>query len=117
MSINHKLKKPFRKNYSVISLCFCKEYHCSNNRCLQFDFKECSGDNIPVYTKLSCNDYFGGDKEVDAINNTGQIFDFLNVASFFSLFNENQNESLYFIKATVKDIAQKDLTFKIEVHQ
>ena len=39
-----------------------------------------------------------------------QIFDFLDVPSFVSLFNGNQNESLYFVKVTEKDTAQKDLT-------
>ena len=31
---------------------FCKEYLCSCNARLRFDFKECSGDDTPIYAKL-----------------------------------------------------------------
>ena len=89
---------------------FCKEYPCSCNACLWFDFKECSGDDILVYAELPCNDYSGDDEEVDAIDKTEHIFDFLDVPSFVSLFSGNQNETLYFVKATEKGTAQKDIT-------
>ena len=72
--------------------------------------RECSGDDIPGYAESPCNDYFGDDEEVDAIDKTEQIFDFLDVPSFVSLFSGNQNEPLYFVKATEKGTAQKDLT-------
>ena len=55
---------------------FCKEYLCSCNACLRFDFKECSGDDIPIYAELPCNNYFGDGEEVDAIGKTEQIFHF-----------------------------------------
>ena len=51
----------------------CKEYLCSCNACLRFEFKKCLGDDIPVYAELPHNDYFGDDKEVDAIDKTEQI--------------------------------------------
>ena len=89
---------------------FCKEYPCSCNACLQFDFKECSGDDILVYAELPCYDYSGDDEEVDAIDKTEHIFDFLDVRSFVLLFSGNQNETLYFVKATEKGTAQKDIT-------
>ena len=73
---------------------FWKEYLCSCNAFLWFDFKECLGDDIPVYVELPCNDYFGDDEELDAIDQTEQIFDFLDVPSFVSLFSENQNEPM-----------------------
>ena len=38
----------------------------------------------------SCNNYFGEYDEVGAINKTEQIFDFLDVPLFVSLFSENQ---------------------------
>ena len=47
---------------------FCKEYPCSCNTCLWFDFKECSRDDVPVYAELPCNNYCGDDEEVDAID-------------------------------------------------
>ena len=59
---------------------------------------------------MPCNDYFGDDEEVDAIDKTEQIFDFLDVPSFVSLFSGNQNEPLYFVKVTEKGTAQKDFT-------
>ena len=43
---------------------------------------------------MPCNNYFGDDEEVDAIDKTEQIFDFLDVPSFVSLFSENQNEPM-----------------------
>ena len=70
---------------------FCKEYLCPCNACLRFSFKECSGDDIPVYAELPCNDYFGEDEEIDAIDKKEQIFDFLDVPLFLSLFSGNQN--------------------------
>ena len=59
---------------------------------------------------MPCSDYFGGDEEVDAIEKTKRLFDFLDVPSFASLFSGNQNEPLYFVKVTEKGTAQKDLT-------
>ena len=80
------------------------------NACLRFDFKKCSEDDIPVYAEIPCNDYFVDDREVDAIDNTEQIFDFLDVPSFVSIFSGNQNEPLYLVKVTEKGTVQKDLT-------
>ena len=88
---------------------FCKEYLCSCNACLRFNFKECSGDDIPVYAELPCNDYFVDDEEVDAIDKTQQISDLLDVPSFISLFSENQNEPIYFVKVTGKVQLKKTL--------
>ena len=59
---------------------------------------------------MPCSDYFGGDEEVDAIEKTKRLFDFLDVPSFASPFSGNQNEPLYFVKVTEKGSAQKDLT-------
>ena len=52
---------------------FFKEYLCSRNAHLRFDFKECSGDEIPVYAELPCNYYFGDDEEFDTIDKTAGI--------------------------------------------
>ena len=59
---------------------------------------------------MPCNDYLGDNEEVDAIDKTEQIFDFWDVPFFVSLFSENQNEPLYFVKITEKGKYQKDLT-------
>ena len=89
---------------------FCKKYLCSCNACLRFDFKKCSGDDIPVYAELPCNYYFDDDEEVDAIDKAEQILDFLDVSSFVSRFSGNQNKPLYFVKVTEEGTPQKDLT-------
>ena len=39
----------FTKNEPVL----CKEYLCSCSSCLEFNFKECSGDEAPRYSELS----------------------------------------------------------------
>ena len=39
----------FTKNEPVL----CKEYMCSCSSCLEFNFKECSGDEAPRYSELS----------------------------------------------------------------
>ena len=49
---------------------FCKKYLCSCNACLQFGFKECSGNDVAVYAELPWNNWFVDDEEVDAINKT-----------------------------------------------
>ena len=41
----------FTKNEPVL----CKEYLCSCSSCLEFNFKECSGDEAPCYSELSCS--------------------------------------------------------------
>ena len=55
-------------------------------------------------------DYFGDHEEVDAIDKTEQIFDFVDVPLFVSHFSGNQNEPLYFVNVTEKGTVQKDLT-------
>ena len=73
MLIRHELKEPFVKNYSVMvyfaKVCFARNTFV-HVTCLRFDFKQCSGDDIPVFAELPCNDYFRDDEEVDAIDKT-----------------------------------------------
>ena len=75
----------FTKNEPVL----CKEYLCSCSLCLKFNFKECSGDEAPRYSELSCLDYYGDDEE-DVVDKTEQILDFIEVPSFVSFFSGSQ---------------------------
>ena len=95
----------FTKNEPVL----CKEYLCPCSSCLEFNFKECSGDEAPRYSELSCLDYYGDDEE-DVVDKTEQILDFIEVPSFVSFFSGSQNEPLYFGQVTEKVSAEKDLT-------
>ena len=95
----------FTKNEPVL----CKEYLCLCSLCLEFNFKECSGDEVPRYSELSCLDYYGDDEE-DVVDKTEQILDFIEVPSFVSFFSGSQNEPLYFGQVTEKVSAEKDLT-------
>ena len=71
---------------------------CSS--CLEFNFKECSEDEAPRYSELSCLDYYGDDeKDVDK---SEQILDFIEVPSFVSPSSGSQ--------VTEKCTAEKDLT-------
>ena len=70
----------------------------------------CSYATLCTRLKTVCNDYFGDDEEVDAIDKTVQVSDFLDVLSFVSLFSGNQNQPPYFVKVTEKGTAQKDHT-------
>ena len=89
---------------------FCKEYLCSCNCCLQFNFKECLEGDAPLYDDAVCNDEYGDDEgEHDALKSE-QVFDFLHVPSFITLFSGNQNEPLYFVNVTEKGTAHEDLS-------
>ena len=97
--------------FTANDLVFCKEYLCSCNSCLQFKFKECLGEDTPLYADVPCNDDFGNDEgDDDDIDKTEQIFNFLDVQSFVSLFSGSPNEPLYFVKVVEKGTAIGDLS-------
>ena len=92
----------FTKNEPVL----CKEYLCSCSSCLEFNFKECSGDEEPRCSKLSFLDYYGDNGE-HVVDKMEQILDFIEVPSFVSFFSGSQNEPLYFVQVTEKGTAKK----------
>ena len=48
---------------------FCKEYPCSWKCSLQFNFKECLGEDVPLYADVSCNDkYCDDERDGDVLN-------------------------------------------------
>ena len=67
MLIKHELKEPFIKNYSVMSLCFARNAFVHVTRVCDSTLNNA---RVPVYAELTCNDYFGDDEEVDAIDKT-----------------------------------------------
>ena len=100
--INHLMV--FRPNKSVL----CKEYLCSCDSCLELKFDEC----------ISHEESTGADDEIamglfdyddDSIDRSDQVFDFIEVPSFVTLFTGNKNEPLYFVKITEKGTAGKDI--------
>ena len=95
----------FTKNEPVL----CKEYLCSCSSYVEFNFKECSRDEAPYHSELSCFNYYGDDEE-NVGDKTEKILDFIEVPSFLSLFSGSCNEPLYFVQVTEKGTAEKDLT-------
>ena len=73
---------------------------CSCSSCLEFNFNECSGDEAPRYSELSCLNYYGDDEDV--VDKTEQILDFIEIPSFVCLFSVSQNALLYFVQVTEK---------------
>ena len=73
-----------------------------SNSCLQFDFENCKneeqGDNIDIQ-----EDFIDMDDE--EINQTYQMFEFVTVPSFVSLYSGNLIEPLYFVELTGKGVA------------
>ena len=62
-------------------------------------------ENAPLYSDILCDDDFGNfndDDEDNEVDRTEQMFNFVVVPSFFSLFRCSPNEPLYFVKVTVK---------------
>ena len=91
----------------------CKEYLCSCVACLEFKFNECSEENLPL-SDIPCDDDFGDFnddyEDEDQIDKTDQIFNFVDVPSFVSLFSGSPNEPLYFVKVIGKGIASENLS-------
>ena len=85
---------------------FCKEYLCDCATCLQFDFENCSNESTGNDDNAFSDEQFF-DEEVDQ---TEQVFDFVTVPSFISLFSGSSIEPLYFVKVTGKSVATEDLS-------
>ena len=85
---------------------FCKEYICDCTCCLQFDFKNCLNENA-----VDNDEDDAGLEELDKeIDQTKQIFNFIIVLSFVSLFSESTIEPLSFVQITGKCIAEEDIS-------
>ena len=91
---------------------FLKEYLCSCSFCLQSNFKECIKESLPNDVSLTddVESYDESDDDDDGIDRTGQIFNFVDVPSFISLFSGSPNEPLYFVKIVEKGTTSEDIT-------
>ena len=83
---------------------FYKEYLCDCISCLQFDFDNCSNENTVDNDDTDLEVF---DEETDQ---TEQIFDFITVPSFVSLFSGTTIELLYFVQITGKGVAEEDIS-------
>ena len=90
---------------------FLKEYLCSCSSCLQFNFKECTKESLPNDVSLTddVESYDESDDGDDGIDKTEQIFNFVDVPSFISLFSSSPNEPPYFVKIVEKVTASEDI--------
>ena len=77
---------------------------------MQFNFKECLGQDVLLYADVPCNDKDGNNDGDDGVlNNSEQIFNILHVPSSVTRFSGNQNKLLYFVKVTEKETAHEEL--------
>ena len=81
---------------------FCKAYLCDCTSCLQFDFEDCSNKNAV--------DNGEDDTDLEEIDQTEQIFDFIIVPPFLSLFSGSTIEPLYFVQITGKGIVNEEIS-------
>lgn len=86
---------------------FCKEYLCDCTSCLQFDFEKCLSETVDDVDDNVELDFEEEDCEVDQ---TDQLFDFITVPSFITLYTGSTIEPLYFVQLTGKGISEKDLS-------
>ena len=105
-------KKQHLMVFTPIDDIFLREYLCSCSSCLQFNFKGYTKESLPNDVSLT-NDvesYDESDDDDDGIDRTEQIFNFVDVLSFISLFSGSPNEPLYFVKIVEKGTASEDIT-------
>ena len=97
----------FTRNSSVL----CKEYLCPCVTCLQFKFDECMNEETQpcdsVKERSTVKTDLDDDDEVDQ---SEQMYDFVEVPSFVSLFSGRTIEPLYFMKVLEKGVATDNLS-------
>ena len=85
-----------------------KEYICECDSCRRFDFEECENDSKEEHSEVEI-DYYFADEELDS-NQEEQIFNFIEIPSFVTLFTGVSSEHLYFVKVVSKGIADERLS-------
>ena len=100
------------KMLSSLDDIFLKQYLCSCSSCFQFNFKQCTKESLPNDVSLTddVESYDESDDDDDGIDRTEQIFNFVDVPSFISLFSGSPNEPLYFVKVVGKGTASEGIT-------
>ena len=85
-----------------------KEYLCSCNAYLQFDFPNCSNVEEEISDDLDDLDVF--DDENAERDRDQQVFEFVEAPSFVTLLTGSQVELLYFVQITEKGVAEPRLS-------
>ena len=87
----------------------CKDHLCPCISCLQLKFDECMNDETQPYHNVqeTVETDLNDDDEVDQ---SEQMFHFVEAPSFVSLFSGSTAESLYFMKVLEKGIATENLS-------
>lgn len=86
-----------------------KEYLCDCGPCLRFEFEHCEKDEQQVDSDEVLDEEYFDDEDFEE-NRDEQIFDFVEIPSFVSLFTGVHAEPLYFLKVTDKGIANAKLS-------
>ena len=99
------------KQYLIIfkpnEKCFCKEYLYDCTFCLHFDFENCTNEDVDVDVEDTSSEEELFDEEIDQME---QIFDFIIVLSFVSLYSGSSIEPLCFVQVTAKGFAEEDIS-------
>ena len=74
---------------------------------MHFDFENYTNDDLDVEVADTSSEEKIFDEEIDQ---TEQIFDFITVLSFVSLYSGSSIESLYFAQVTGKGVAKEDIS-------
>ena len=96
---SHRFQTKRKVFLQRISLC-CKS-------CLHFDFENYTNDDLDVEVADTSSEEKLFDEEIDQ---TEQIFDFITVLSFVSLYSGSSIESLYSVQVTGKGVANEDIS-------
>ena len=90
---------------------FCTEYLCDCVSCLQFHFDDCINKAVSSEKDPQAD---ADTEEIDIFDEEAdqseQIFDFVTMPSFISLFSGNSVKPLYFVKLVSKGVAEKDIS-------
>ena len=88
---------------------FCKEYLCDCASCLQFDFENCSSEAVhDVVADVDGDSTVCEYEDDEEVDHTEQIFDFIAVPSFVSLYTGSPIEPLYFVQVTGKRCRRRE---------
>ena len=83
-----------------------KEYLCDCTACLQLKFDECL--QVSDETDQEQTNKYDDEEYNDDVYQNHQIYDFVEIPSFVSLFTGNVNVPLYFVKLVEKGVATED---------
>ena len=90
---------------------FCKEYLCDFTSFLHFDFENCTDEDVYVELEDELEDTNSEEELFDEkIDQTEQIFDFITVPSFVSLYSGKSIEPLFFVQVSRNGVAEENIS-------